>query len=102
MLARAAMWGLKRIFRTDYRYKKAGVVLMDLSDKEARQSTLFETSVRRLHSSEVMAVLDEMNSRYGRDTVRLGSAAGIGRWVTRFDRKTPNYTSNWGELPVAR
>lgn len=102
MLARAALWGLKRIFRTGYRYKKAGVVLMDISGRNMQQATLFDSGVRRARSAEVMAALDGLNSRYGRDTVRLGSAAGSGRWTARFDRKTPNYTTDWGDLPIAR
>jgi len=102
ILARAALWGLKRIFRVGYRYKKAGVVLMDISDGQTSQATLFDTGMHQERSADVMAALDGINLRYGRDTVRLASAAGSGRWAARFDRKTPNYTTDWSDLPIAR
>ncbi|WP_183381133.1 MULTISPECIES: DUF4113 domain-containing protein [unclassified Herbaspirillum] len=43
--------------------------------------------------------IDTINKRYGRDTLRLGSSAGFGRWKARFDNKTFHYTTDWSELP---
>lgn len=98
-LTGSALNGLKRIFRDGYKYKKAGVVLMDLYSGSIKQGTLFDGSLAVKHSPAVMIALDALNARYGRDTVQLGSAGGLGRWAARFDNKTPRYTTDWGELP---
>lgn len=52
-----------------------------------------------------MGVLDELNQRYGRGTVKLASA-GIqvtgerASWAMRQERRSPAYTTCWEELLV--
>ncbi len=100
-LVRAAVMGLKRIYRPGYKYKKAGVMLMNLSTEGARQSTLFEESRDAQTSAAVMGALDALNKRFGRDTVKIASAAGRARWTAKFENKTPHYTTDWEQLPTA-
>jgi DNA polymerase V len=102
VLTTAALWGLKKIFRPEFKYKKAGVMLMDLNDGQASQATLFDSGVSRMSSAPLMAALDSINKRYGRDTLHLGSAAGPQRWAAKFESVTPHYTTDWNELPTAR
>jgi len=102
VLTGAALLGLRRIFRTGHRYKKAGVVLMDLSSAAIRQYSLFESGTVSLQSAQVMSTMDAVNSLYGRDTLRLGSEGIKPRWTTRADNRTPRYTTNWDELPKVR
>jgi len=40
-LTKAALWGLKRIYRSGYAYQKAGIVLMNLTDSANQQASLF-------------------------------------------------------------
>ena len=98
----AALSGLHRIFRAGYPYKKAGVVLMDLSPAAIRQYSLFDSAATGLQSAQVMAAMDAVNALYGRDTLHLGSAGIKPRWTTRADNRTPRYTTNWDELPRVR
>lgn len=49
-----------------------------------------------------MAALDELNARFGRDTVHLGSAGLVRRWEILSENRTPRYTTNWQELPTVR
>jgi DNA polymerase V len=72
---------------------------MDLSSGSIKQASLFDSDSGRKHAPAVMAALDALNARYGRDTVQLGSAGGLGRWAARFDTRTPRYTTDWDELP---
>lgn len=101
-LTGAALSGLRRIFRTDHPYKKAGVVLMDLSPASIRQYSLFDSAVTGVQSAQVMAAMDAVNALYGRDTLHLGSAGIRPRWTTRADNRTPRYTTSWDELPSVR
>ena len=94
-----ALFGLQRIFRDGFRYKKVGVVLMDLYSGSVSQGSLFDTGLTAKYSPAVMIAFDALNAQYGRDTVQVGSAAGLGRWAARFENKTPKYTTDWDGLP---
>ena len=71
VLTHAALKGLEAIFLAGYRYKKTGVLLTLLSDKNSRQSTLFDDQEAREKSTRLMAAIDAINRAYGRDTVHL-------------------------------
>lgn len=101
ILAGAALQGLATIYRDGFQYKKAGVMLMDLGPDTARQGMLFDAPRARENSVKVMAALDALNQRFGRDVVHLGSAGLAPRWAMRADNKTPCYTTRWDELPKA-
>lgn len=99
-LVGAALYGLKRIFRPGFSYKKCGVMLLDLSSQYQRQTSLFsnvEDTAR--HSDALMATLDGLNARFGRDTVTVGAAGTAKRWIAKAEAKTPCYTTRWDELP---
>jgi len=102
LLTGAALSGLRRIFRAGYQYKKAGVILMDLSPAAIRQHSLFDSVGMGVQSAQVMAAMDAVNALYGRDTLHLGSAGTQSRWMTRSDNRTPLYTTSWDELPRVR
>jgi len=70
VLTSAALRGLAAIFRPGFRYKKAGVMLTLLSDKGARQATLFDDPVARARSEKLMEAMDAINREFGRGTLR--------------------------------
>ena len=48
--------------------------------------------------------MDDLNHRYGRDTVIMASAGLEGSWRAwsmKQERRTPGYTTSWAEIPVA-
>ena len=98
----AALHGLERIYLEGFRYKKAGVQLMDISPKGTLQGVLFDEARPSENGDKVMAALDALNQRFGRDAVKLASAGLAPRWAMRSENKTPCYTTRWDELPVAR
>ena len=53
----------------------------------------------------LMSAMDRLNDRFGRGSVDLASAGLAGdrrSWVMKQDFKTPNYTTHWADMPVAR
>ena len=96
----AALKGLDAIYRTGFRYKKAGVLLTLLSDKNSRQSTLFDDQNAREKSTRLMAAIDAINRAYGRDTVHLAVSGTQQRWAMRAGNRSPCFTTRWEELPL--
>ncbi len=50
----------------------------------------------------VMPVVDMLNRKYGRDTVRLAAANPKGRWRTKAARRSPLYTTRLSDVPLLR
>jgi DNA polymerase V len=49
-------------------------------------------------NAKIMAVLDEINQRYGRQTLKLASEGFKAPWKMQQNYKSPSYTTNWHEL----
>ncbi len=101
-LTDAAIEGLKKIYQSGFRYKKAGIVLNLLSDKPTVQQSLFDDVETRGKSADLMKALDSINSRFGNAVIRSGAAGTKQAWQMRSGNKSPNYTTQWNELPVVQ
>jgi DNA polymerase V len=98
-LIRAALHGLSCVWKPGVRYKKAGVVCLDLHPAGNVQGGLFHTADTPARRG-LMADLDNLNRRYGRGTVAF-AAGGIQKaWQLRSDQRSPAYTTRWDELLV--
>lgn len=100
-LVKAALAGLKEIYRLGYRYKKTGVMLMGLQVKGTVQATLFDDPVEQTKSDALMHVMDSINLKMGSGSLTIAASGIRQRWAMRRELKSPNYTSDWNELPVA-
>ncbi|MEQ1529212.1 MAG: translesion error-prone DNA polymerase V subunit UmuC [Methylococcales bacterium] len=101
LLAKTANWILKRLYRPGFVYQKSGVILNDLVPAEGIQLDLFfdqSVGAQSIQSEKLMAVMDEINHRFGRQTLKLGSEGFNAPWKMKQNFKTPNYTCEWGGL----
>lgn len=103
----AALMGLERIFKPGYLYAKAGVMLLDLQAATVGQQELDLGNREVLHerrNAKLMTALDAIQDRFGKASIRLGSAMAPGvpqdkrRWTMRQERRSPRYTTRWGEI----
>lgn len=102
LLGRAAVAGIQKLYKPGYRYKKSGTLLMQLSPKAQRQTTLFESTAKREQRDRLNTAMDRINARYGSRTVALAGAGLENAWTLRAENRTPAYTTRWGELPRVR
>ena len=105
VLVRAATSGVRRVWRDGYRYSKAGLITVDLVPLAGSRRALAGMDLGdREASASLMAALDACNRRFGRGTVVPGSAGFAPRrdWSTRFEMRSPRYTTRLDELPVVR
>lgn len=100
-LVNAAIHGLSSIYRDGFSYKKSGVLLMGLQPKDAIQSSLFDDVAEQDKSNKLMGVMDSINRRMGKGIMTIAASGTQQRWAMRRDSKSPNYTTDWDELPVA-
>ena len=97
-LTKAALWGLRRIYRPGFEYQKAGIMLMDLAPVGIRQQDLFSAAK---NNDALMQVVDRINSTWGRGTMR-SAAEGVSKaWGMKRERMSPRWTACWDELPRA-
>ncbi|WP_372660098.1 DUF4113 domain-containing protein, partial [Hydrogenophaga sp.] len=102
-----ALNGLRCIYKPDFLYAKAGVMQMELQPASVHQGELLldEEPGERRDKGRLMGALDGLNRRYGRGTVLLGSTGLEGdrrRWSMKQERRTPQYTTRWEDMPVVR
>lgn len=89
---------LRQLYRPGYAYKKVGVVLMDLVSAGHVQTHLFLTSPKGQEA--LMSAMDQINRRWGRDTLHSAAAGFLRPWKNKQERRSPSYTTSWAELPV--
>lgn len=94
-LADFAVQGLKKIFRERYRYKRAGVILIDFVDANAYQASLFFNSDPK--HKELMNRVDAVNSRYGKQVVRL-AAQNNDPLRKKQEHLTKEFTTNFHDI----
>lgn len=112
------MSGLRRIYQHRYKLCKAGVLLLDLAPDVVHQGELDLSVPGDLDAATglrggtvgrdralLMAALDGLTVRYGSGTVHVASTGAESQpksWTMRQERRTPQYTTWWDEVPVAR
>ena len=99
-LVAAVKAGLRRIYRPGYCYKKAGVMLADITSAGVVQAQLFEDTLGSEKSLKLMAAMDGINLRMGKGAIHLASDGVEQSWRMNRSSMTPAYTSSWEELAV--
>jgi DNA polymerase V len=97
-LVKTALWVLKRLYKPHYAYAKTGVYLSDLIPRTSAQTDLFTQAQPTSRSQNLMSTIDQINSKMGRATIKLGSEGMSYSWKMRSSRKSLNYTTSWNGL----
>lgn len=106
-IAEAAIAILHAIYKPNFNYAKAGVMLLDLQPATRHQYALDleDEALNNEARQRLMQTLDGVNKRYGRGTIKLASSGTQTQnsiWQMKQQRKTPSYTTDWNELGVVR
>jgi DNA polymerase V len=101
LLVRAALFGLRKIYRPGYAYKKAGVMLMGIGEAQVKQGSLLLEHGSGNRSERLMKAVDSLNRRYGRNSISVFSPPSPKSWAMRRDVMSPCYTTRWSDVPVA-
>lgn len=108
-LVSAALKGLRSLYRQGYNFAKAGVILLDLASAAVVQQELdlfgADEPPCRPAQGALIATLDAINDKFGKGTLKLASAGAPNRprvWEMRQGLRTPGYTTEWADMPIAR
>ena len=94
---------LKTIWRSDYRYNKAGVMLSDFYDAQLYQTQLFDDEVQNTRGRYLMQTIDRLNLQQP-GSIRFASQ-GLSQdtqWTMQRRYLSPAYTTNWKAIPCVR
>lgn len=100
ILLNAATHAVDKIWRTGFRYKKAGVELLELSPPGLVQGDLWTAPDSRRRKA-IMASIDQLNADHGRGMVRFGASGVTQGWKLRCEQRSKRYTTEWDELLLA-
>jgi DNA polymerase V len=97
IIIEAAKFCLSRIYKQGYRYKKTGIMLLDLIPAALEQKHLFVDLDPR-PGDHLMAIVDRINDDHGPDTLFFGAQGVAREWKMRCGSRSPRYTTQWDEL----
>ena len=89
----------ERMFKPEYQYKKAGIMLSEISPVTQQQGDWLQDT-QQANKHKLMDALDALNARYGRGAVSVSTPSGHSGWQMKQERKSPNYTTSWTDLPL--
>ncbi len=99
-LVKEAVRLLQAIYRVGYGYKKAGVWLSGLEQRDAIQPSLFEgPNVAR--QQRLMQTIDQLNHTFGRGKIKIATE-GTPPFQMNREYLSRRYTTEWDELPIVK
>lgn len=90
---------LEKIYRKDFAYKKAGVIVTEVVPECAIQQNLFESTVDYEKNHRLMQVMDQLNHKFPHNKIKLASQ-GVKRsgWVLKQEHLSKCYTTKIGDI----
>lgn len=99
VLIKAALWGLEKIFRKGFSYKKAGVMVLHLVPTDTIVPSLFQTKGEIQKRKYLLKAVDGLNRRFGKGALIFASEGVHKLWRAKSFLKSPNFTGDWAQLP---
>lgn len=101
VLLQVALPLLRLLYRPGFKYSKCTVLLLDLQARQDATFPLFDQH-EAVRSEQAMALLDAVNGRFGRGSLRPARVPADPQWAMRREMLSPAYSVSWTELPVCR
>lgn len=99
-IVRAAIQGVKEAYREGFKFKKAGVMLLDLVDADHAPQSLFDSHDPR--DDKLIEAFDQIIRRQGPGAINFGTAGQVSAWYSASAFRSPRYTTEWSDIPMAK
>lgn len=100
-LNKYALMALEKVYRSDFLYKKAGVMVSSFVPETERITSLFEEDYHQKHQP-IMKVMDYMNKRLGEDKVKLASMDLQRTWKMHQKNLSKRYSTDIRQVIVIK
>ncbi|MFK0312546.1 translesion error-prone DNA polymerase V subunit UmuC [Pseudomonas sp. NPDC090233] len=97
LLTRMALEAVARVYREGFRYSKAEVLLMELCQRGEVTDDLFAPA-QTVKAERVMGVIDGVNERWGRGTLRSAAVPAAAQWAMRRELMSAGFTTQMAGL----
>ncbi len=92
---------VEMLYKKGYRYKRIGLNATKLELENCVQEHLF-VKPEDTKRQNLLRVVDQLNEVSGAGTIRTASVVIDARWMTRFSKQSPHYTTKVKDIPIAR
>ncbi|MCL2073692.1 MAG: Y-family DNA polymerase [Marinilabiliaceae bacterium] len=86
----SARTALELIYRPGFQYKKAGVIITEITDADTIQGNMFH-QIDNVKHNNLMKTIDNLNNSFGNNTVKV--AAVSGQYEMQRNKLSPRYTT---------
>lgn len=100
-IVKIAISGLKAIYRNDCIYKKAGVIVGGTVPQQQVQLSLFD-NLDRDKRKLINLAMDKVNTKMGRNKVRLAVQGSGRKWRLKQEKLSPCYTTRFADILEVR
>ncbi|WP_460065291.1 translesion error-prone DNA polymerase V subunit UmuC [Pseudomonas sp. S2_H08] len=97
LITKAAVEAVERVFRPGFKYSKAEVMLVNLCQPGEFTEDLFATT-QSAEATKLMTVLDKINQKWGRGTLRSAGVPINPDWAMRREMMSQSYTTKLDQL----
>ncbi len=97
-LIAAAKKTLKQLYRNGFKYKKTGILLMDIMLEHQEAYDLFLNPTLSQKSEALMKMVDNTNRALGSRTLFFAAQGIHQSWAMRSEHRSPRYTTDWREI----
>jgi len=96
----AALEGLAQIYDDQFAYQKAGIVLVDIVDRQVWQLSMLSTERHRDERADLMNSVDNLNKKYGHVIFQAAEKMSSSDWHSKHELRSPRYTTSWTDIPT--
>ena len=97
-LVKAAINGLKKIYKYGYFYQKTGIILSKLTESSENELNLL-APIMENKSQTLMKAIDFTNAKYGRNAISIAQAGINNSWKMRREHSSKIDTASFDSLP---
>jgi len=100
-LVKAAIEGLKKIYRYGYFYQKAGITFSKLTESSENELNLL-APIMENKSQTLMKAIDFTNAKYGRNAISVAKAGINTSWKMKREHFSKIDTASFKDLPMLK
>ena len=99
-IVRAAIQGVKEAYREGFKFKKAGVMLLDLVDADNVPQSLFD--IHDPKDDKLIEAFDQIIRQQGPGAINFGTAGQASTWNSASAFRSPRFTTEWSDIPTVK